>query len=183
MSFRALALAVVAVAVFAGEAQAARRIYSFLPADAATRARIDSGLTFVLDQGMFGARVEEILATEAKARAGLEPVSEKPLGLRLDAVLPKGSFERDLYAVKDEDQGTAMIRAFCPGSTHGWLVFGPVRARRNLVVQALGNDPATGKARHCATLSFTFRGEWAIPLRGVNARATATSPDPIRLPF
>lgn len=182
MSFRALALAFVSLALFAGEAQAARRIYSFVPANAETKKRIDSGLTFVLDQGLFGVRVEEILATEARARAGLEPVGEKPLGLRLDEVLPKGSFERDLYAVADQDQGPAMIRAFCPGSATGWLVFGPVRARRDLVVQALGKDPATGKARHCATLTFTFRGEWAIPLRGAGARSMAGS-DPMRSPF
>lgn len=182
MKFRALTLALLSLAVLAGEAEAARRIYSFVPANPETKKRIDSGLTFVLDQGLFGARVEEILATEAKARAALDPVGEKPLGLRLDEVLPKGSLERDLYAVKDEAQGAAMIRAFCPGSTHGWLVFGPVRARRPLVIHALGSDPATGKARYCATLSFTYRGEWAIPLRGAGA-PVAVSPDTMRSPF
>ena len=27
-----------------------------------------------------------------------------------------------------EDQGPAMVRAFCPGSTRGWLVFAPLRS-------------------------------------------------------
>jgi hypothetical protein len=56
-----------------------------------------------------------------------------------------------------------MVHAFCPGSTKGWLVFGPLRPRQDVTVHALGDDPATGKARLCASLNFTFRGEWALP--------------------
>lgn len=163
-------------------AQGAQKIYSYVPADAATKARIDSGLTFVFDKGMVGMRVKEVLATEAKARAGLEPVGDKQLGAPVARVLPAGAGERDLYQVTAEDQGPAMVRAFCPGSTTGWLVFGPLRARRDLVVHALGKDPQTGAPKLCATLNFSFRGEWAIPLRGANA-GVAVSQDPMRAPF
>jgi hypothetical protein len=178
---RAAAIAILAAALAAaGQAHAAQKIYSYIPADAATRKRIDSGLTFVFDKGLVGMRVKEILATEARARAALVPVGDKALGAPLRSVLPEGASERDLYEVAAEDQGPAMVRAFCPGSTRGWLVFGPLRARRWLVVHALGDDPQTGKARLCATLNFEFRGEWAIPLRG---SGVTVSQDPMRPRF
>jgi hypothetical protein len=164
----------------AGQAQAAQKIYSYVPADAATRARIDSGLTFVFDKGLIGMRVKEVLATEAKARAALIPVGDKQLGAPLAKILPAGAGERDLYEVAGEDEGPAMVRAFCPGSTRGWLVFGPMRARRGLVVHALGDDPQTGAPHLCATLRFDFRGEWAIPLRGAGV---SVPQDPMRSPF
>jgi hypothetical protein len=178
---RAVTPLVLAVAMAAaGQAQAAQKIYSYVPADAATKKRIDSGLTFVFDKGVVGMRVKEVLATEAKARAALVPVGDKALGAPLSKVLPAGASEHDLYEVAAEDQGPAMVRAFCPGSTKGWLVFGPMRARRDLVVHALGDDPKTGTARLCATLNFEFRGEWAIPLRG---SGVTVSQDPMRPRF
>ena len=182
MNRAALTLVLAAALAAAGQAHAAQKIYSYVPADAATRARIDSGLTFVFDKGLVGMRVKEILATEAKARAGLIPVGDKELGAPLRSVLPEGAGERDLYEVAAEDQGPAMVRAFCPGSTRGWLVFGPLRARRGLVVHALGNDPQGGKPRLCATLRFEFRGEWAIPLRGAGS-GVPVSQDPMRPRF
>lgn len=175
-----LALSLSLALAGAGQAQAAQKIYSYVPSDAATRKRIDSGLTFVFDKGLVGMRVKEVLATEAKARAALVPVGDKELGAPLSKVLPAGAGERDLYEVTAEDQGPAMVRAFCPGSTEGWLVFGPMRARRDLVVHALGDDPQTGAPRLCATLNFTFRGEWAIPLR---SSGVTVSQDPMRPRF
>lgn len=182
MNCRALTFVAIAATLLSGQAQAAQKIYSYLPTDAATKKRIDSGLTFVFDKGLIGMRVKEVLATEAKARAALIPVGDKELGAPLSSVLPAGAAERDLYEVAAEDQGPAMVRAFCPGSTKGWLVFSPMRARRDLVVQAIGADPKTGAPRHCATLKFTFRGEWAIPLRGVGT-GSRVNQDPMRAPF
>lgn len=161
----------IAAGVFATAAQAAQRIYSYDPADAQTRKRLDSGLTFVFDRGVMSMRVREVMATEARASALVDPVGEGDLGVRLAAVLPKGAGERDLYEINNEAEGPAMIRAFCPGSTKGWLVFAPLRARQDLVVHALGDDPATGQAKLCATLKFSFRGEWAVPGSG-DGRAT-----------
>jgi hypothetical protein len=181
MKRAAVTLALSLALAAAGQAQAAQKIYSYVPADAATKKRIDSGLTFVFDKGLVGMRVKEILATEAKARAALIPVGDKELGTPLARVLPAGAGERDLYQVTAEDQGPAMVRAFCPGSTKGWLVFGPMRARRGLVVHALGDDPKTGAARLCATLNFEFRGEWAIPLRA--GSGVSVPQDPMRPRF
>lgn len=179
---RAVATFILAAALAApGPVEAAQKIYSYIPADAATRARIDSGLTFVFDKGLVGMRVKEILATEAKARAALKPVGDKDLGAPLAKILPAGAGERDLYEVTDEDQGPAMVRAFCPGSTKGWLVFGPMRARQDLIVHAIGDDPKAGAPHLCATLHFSFRGEWAIPARdGVGATVPQ---DPMRPRF
>jgi len=160
---RRWSLALCAASLLAGPAHAEQRIYSYVPADEATRKRIDSGLTFVFDRGFMGMRIKEILATEARAQAAVDPASERELGARLNDLLPQGSGERELYAIRAVDQGPAMIRAFCPGSTKGWLVFGPLRAREGVRVHALGDDPAGGKARHCATMAFAFRGEWRLP--------------------
>jgi hypothetical protein len=156
-----LAVLIAALSV-AGPAWADKRIYSYDPADAPTRARVDNGLTFIFDKGVMGMRVREVLATQARARALVEPVGDRELGVKLEKVLPAGAAERELYAIADKDEGPAMVRAFCPGSTRGWLVFAPIRPRRSLTVHVLGDD-GQGKAKLCTTLKLAFRGEWRTP--------------------
>ncbi len=156
----ALALAAPPAVAFAAE-----KIFSYDPANPQTRAYVDNGLTFIFDKGLLGFRVKEVLSTQAPAAARVEEAGEKELGVRLDRILPKEAYERALYRIVDEGQGPAMVRAFCPGSTKGWLVFGALRAREDVTVHALGDDPATGKAKLCASLAFTFRGEWTLPFR------------------
>ncbi len=156
----ATALAALAVAT---PALAALKVYSYDPADAATKGYVDNGLTFAFDKNLVGFRVREVFATQAKASALVDPADEKELGAPLARLLPSGAIEHALYRVRDEEQGLAMVKALCPGSSHGWLVFGTFRAREGLTVDALGDDPATGKARLCATLKFIFHGEWIMP--------------------
>jgi hypothetical protein len=163
--------------LLATPALAAQRIYSYVPADAATKAKIDTGLTFVFDRGLMSIRIKEVLATEAKAEAQLDPVDDKDLGAKLADLLPAGAPERDLYAVKNQNQGPAMIRSFCPGATKGWLVFSTLRPRVGATVHALGIDPATGKAHYCTTMKFDYRGEWRLPVRMPDARLPASKPD------
>jgi hypothetical protein len=151
-------------------AQAGDRLYSYDPADAETRGRVDRGLTFLFDKGLFGFRVKEVMATQARASAFVEPVGEGELGERLDRLVPAGSGARELYRIVDREQGPGMVRAFCPGSSKGWMVFSPMRARSPLTVHVLGDDPSTGKAKLCTTLRFTFRGEWAPPPGAVSLR-------------
>lgn len=146
----------------ASPAAAAEKMYSYDPADAPTKQRIDKGLTFIFDRGLFGMRVREVLSTEARVSAKLTPVNERELGAKLETVLPAHAYERDVYLIGDDNQGPAMVRAFCPGSTKGWLVFAPIRVTQPLTVQVLGDDQATGKPHHCATLSLAFRGEWRL---------------------
>lgn len=155
----------------AGAAHAEQRVYAYDPADDATQRRLDSGLTVFFDRGLFGMRVREILATRARASVKVEPAGERELGARLDAVLPKGAYERELYAIADAAEGPALIRALCPGSTKGWLVLSPLRYQHPLTIQALGDDPAGGAARHCATLTLNFRGEWRTPPPGAGPSA------------
>lgn len=152
-----------ALCLCAGAAHAEQRVYSYDPADAATRALVDSGLTFVFDKGLMGMRVKELFSTQARASAFLQPAADRDLGERLDQIVPRGSIARDLYRIEDREQGPGMVRAFCPGSAKGWLAFSPLRPRRDLIVHVLGDDAATGKAKLCTTLRFTYRGEWKAP--------------------
>ena len=154
-----------AMSLAAGGAHAGQKLYSYDPADAETRARVDRGLTFLFDKGLFGMRVREVMATQARASAFVEPVGESELGERLDRIAPPGSGATELYRIVDREQGPGMVRAYCPGSTRGWMVFSPLRVRAPLTIHVLGDDPATGKARLCTTLRFTFRGEWKAPPR------------------
>lgn len=147
----------------AGAAQAEQRVYSYDPADAATRALVDNGLTFVFDKGLMGIRVKELFSTQARASAFLQPAADRDLGVRLEQIVPRNSISRDLYLIEDREQGPGMVRAFCPGSARGWLAFSPLRARRDLVIHVLGDDAGTGKAKLCTTLRFTYRGEWKAP--------------------
>lgn len=167
---RALFFSAAALALFvAVPASAANKgMFSYYPSNDETRALADSGFTLVFEKGLMGAvRLQKIMATEAPASADLEPADERGLGERLSDVIGR-SDANDLYQIDaGADQGAAMIRAFCPGSTKGWLAFGTIKARRNLTVNALGDDPKTGKARLCTTLQFTFRGEWVLPGQGI----------------
>jgi hypothetical protein len=155
-----LALSILLVSALATPALAARGMFSYYPADAQTRELTDNGFTLLFDKAvMGGVRLRKLMSTEAPASADLIPADDRELGVSLRSLIGK-SDANDLYRIGDEDQGPAMIRAFCPGSTKAWLGFGPVKVRRNLEIQVLGDDPKTGKARHCATLQLNFRGDW-----------------------
>lgn len=161
---RFAALAIATALMIPAIALAGEGMFTYYPANDVARKLTDRGLTFVFHKGLMGAvRMTSIMATEAPASSDLEPASDRELGARLDALIGRNADERDLYAIQPSAQGPAMIRAFCPGSTKGWLAFGAVRARRDVRVHALGDDPATGKARLCATMEFRYRGEWKLP--------------------
>jgi methionine-rich copper-binding protein CopC len=178
MTMRSLIVAALGLtALVSTSAQAAtEKMYSYVPADKATAARTDSGLTFVFDKGLMSMKMKLILATQAHAEADVEPADERELGVKLDKILPAGANERALYSVKDKAQGLAMVKAFCPGSSKGWLVFGALRPREGTQVQALGDDPITGKARYCTTLNFEFKGEWKVPEYAVRRTFGDVSP-------
>ena len=177
MSFKPALLLAGVLALAATGAYAAEHIVSYDPADAKTRALVDNGLTFVYEKRLGKFQVREVLATQARASAKLEPANERELGERLSRLLPADAGQRYLYRISNEGQGAGMVRAFCPGSDKGWLAFSPLAPRRNTVVQVLGNDPAGGgKARLCASLSFLYRGEWALPPG--DPRAPAAPPGP-----
>ena len=155
-----LALTLALTLAIATPALAAQGMFSYYPADNATRELTDNGFTLLFNKAtMGGVRLNKLMSTESPAAADLEPADDRELGVPLRSLIGK-SDANDLYRITEGEQGPAMIRAFCPGSTKGWLAFGPVKVRRDLEIQALGDDPKTGKARHCATLQLTFRGSW-----------------------
>lgn len=168
-SVRPFVLALTLALATTSAAHAAKGMFSYDPNDEATRRLTDRGLTFVFEKGFLGgALVEQVLATEAPAAANLKPAAYRDLGVPLDSLIGREAIERDLYEVTADAQGSAMVRAWCPGSTKGWLAFGPVRVRRPLRVHVIGDDPAGGKARLCATLDLRFRGEWKLPPKATN---------------
>jgi hypothetical protein len=155
--FALIGLAALAVAT---PAWAGRGMYSYYPSDAATRELADNGFTLLFDKALLGGvRLRKLMSTEAPVSADLEPADDRELGVPLRSLIGDSGAD-DLYRIGQADQGPAMVRAFCPGSTKGWLAFGPVKVRRNLEIQVLGDDPKSGKARRCATLELTYRGDW-----------------------
>ena len=74
--------------------------------------------------------------------------------------LPQGASENDIYAVDQDGDGRGLSRALCPGADEVWLIMSRVRAPRPLTMQAVGRW-SDGAYRHCVTLSYEWRGEWA----------------------
>ena len=147
-------------------ARAETRMFSYDPISPDAKRLTGAGVTILFNQGLLGgARPIKVLATGVPAQALLKAGREKDLGpgglkamdgVDADAAL----FEVDPKAA----QGKIYLRAFCPGSTRLWLSFSAIAVRRDLRIQAFGDDPkADGKARLCGTLDFSYRGEWRLP--------------------
>ena len=137
------------------------RLFSYDPADGKTRG-VTGGLTFQFNQSMFGVKVTNVRATEAKATAELAPANPSsvgPGGLAAVAGSPRG----DLYAVLPSDEGAALTSALCPGSRRAWMAIGKLKFNEDLQVFVIGDNSAGGPARLCQTLNFTFHGEWRLP--------------------
>ncbi len=152
-------LAAFATIVSGGAALAADRMISFNPASDDARRLTGAGVTVMFKTRLTAQRVTKIMATAVPATAELSPVSDRVLGGR--------KAPGQLYAIDPQaDQGPAYVRAFCPGSTKAWLSFSRI-SRYPLTVIAFGDDPkAPERARQCAAMTFTFKGEWALPSRG-----------------
>jgi len=142
------------------------RLFSYDPISADAKRLTGAGVTILFNQGLLGAsRPIKVLATGVPAEARLKAGRQKDLnpgglgamdGVDADAAL----YEVDASAA----QGKVYVRAFCPGSTRLWLSFSAIALRRDLRIQAFGDDPKTeGKARLCGTLDFSYRGEWRLP--------------------
>ena len=163
---RGLRPAAVAVFLTVGVAGVARadtvHLYSYDPADAETR-HAAGPLTFTFRKGLLHTTVLNVRSTEQPATAYLHPADEKVLGPRgLVGALGAEPAERALYQVEPAEEGAALISAFCPGAARAWMVFGPLKLNRDLTVQVIG-APASGPAKLCRTLRFTFHGEWLLP--------------------
>lgn len=152
-AFLAASLAAAAVAA---PARADTRFLAFNASDRITQA-LTKGVTLEVERGLFGAvRVQRLFSTTARGSADFTRGGP-------DAVLgalPAGADETDIYAIDQIGDGRGLARALCPSADEVWLVMGRVRAPRPLTVQAVGRW-ADGTFRHCVTLSYEWRGEWA----------------------
>ena len=153
------------------------RLYSYDPADAETRTAAGP-LTFEFKQGLFRSTMISVRATEAQATAELQPVREGEVSATgLTPLIGATATERDVYSVKSDREGAALIAAFCPGATKAWMAFGKPRLNRDLRVFVLGPSANGGDVRLCRTLNFNFHGDWRLPpIRKVPDAITAGSP-------
>jgi hypothetical protein len=161
-----------ALFVFAAATPAAAdtRFLAYDASDRVTQA-LTRGLTLEVERGLFGAvRVQRLISTSARGEARIERGGpSEVLG-----ALPREAGERTIYAIQSQGDGRGLARALCPSADEAWLVLGRVRAGRPLTMQAVGRWP-DGQMRHCVGLSYTYRGEWALPPRGTGP-ADATRP-------
>ncbi len=141
----------------AAPAHADTRFLAYNATDRITSA-MTKGVTLEVRRGLFGAvNVERLFSTTARGSA--EFTRGGPDGAR--RVLPAGARENDLYAISQTvGDGRGLSRALCPGADNAWLIMSRVRAGRPLTMQAVGQW-ADGTFRHCTTLSYEWRGEWA----------------------
>ena len=159
---RGLAACILSIAL-AGAAHAEVRIFSYDPADDLTR-RVAGPLTFEFEQHLIFTKVLRIHSTQGQATAALKPASDAALGHGgLSRLIGEQGRERDLYEVEPGAEGADLIRAFCPGSSRGWLAFGRLAIGLDLRVRVLGDTPGGGPAHLCRTFQFTYHGEWQIP--------------------
>ena len=149
----------------------------FLAYDASDRVTnaLTRGVTLEVERGLFGAvAVRRIISTTAR---GASPIERGGPADVLRA-LPREAEERRIYTVPADGEGRALARALCPGADQTFLVVGRVRAVRPLSMHAVGRWP-DGQFRHCVLLSYSYRGEWALPSRA-NGAVAADLPPPAR---
>ena len=164
MRIPTVVLSATLVVAAAAPARADTRFLAYDAADRVTQA-MTRGLTLEVERGLFGAvRLNGLYSTSSRGSARLERGG--PDGVR--RALEPGASESDVYAIAQEGDGRGLSRALCPGADAAWLVAGRVRAARPLTMHAVGRW-ADGTFRHCVTLSYAWRGEWA----------TAPAPSPV----
>lgn len=153
-----LPLAVLALLLAAGPAAAETRFMVYDAADRLTQA-LTRGVTLEAERGLFGAiSVRRIISTTSRGSADIRRGG--PDAAR--RALPEGAEGSNLYAVSAEGDGRGLSRALCPGAEEVWILSGRIRLARPLTLQAVGRW-SDGGYRHCATLSYNWRGEWAVP--------------------
>lgn len=158
--FKRLALVALCGLVATPVVAGANRYLAYDASDRVTRA-LTRGVTLEVERGLFGAvSVRRIISTSARGSAEIERGGPD----QARRVLPEGSGETTLYTIPTTGDGRPLGRALCPGADQTFLVLGSVRAVRPLVMHAVGRW-SDGQYRHCVQLSYTYRGEWALPPR------------------
>lgn len=138
-------------------ARAETRYLAYDAADRVTQA-LTRGVTLEVDRGFFGGiAVRSLISTTARGSADM-----RAGGPDVRGVLPAGVQASDVYSIVPEGDGRGLTRALCPGADEAWLALGAVRLGRPLEVEAVGRW-ADGTLRHCVSLKYDWRGEWAVP--------------------
>ncbi|CAN5132912.1 hypothetical protein BH10PSE2_BH10PSE2_30740 [soil metagenome] len=142
----------------ASAASADTRYLAYNPSDRITTA-LTRGLTLEVERGLFGAvAVRRIISTSTRGSAQIQRGGPD----QARRALPQGVENTTTYTIPEDGDGRPLARALCPGADQSFLLIGPVRAVRPLIMQAVGRWP-DGQFRHCVTLSYDYRGEWALP--------------------
>lgn len=160
----------------ASSAGAETRMFSYDPISPDAKRLTGAGVTILFSQGLLGpGQPIKVMATGVPAEARLKDGRQKDLGPGGLAAMDGVDTGVSLYEVDNKlAQGKIYVRAFCPGSSRLWLSFSTIAIRRDLRIQAFGDDPKAqdpkgegpksgGKARLCGTLDFSYRGEWRLP--------------------
>jgi hypothetical protein len=133
-------------------------MFSYDPISPDAKRLTGAGLTVLFDQEAAGRQAGQ---GAGHRRAGPGPADARqgkrpgPKGL---AGLSGVDADASLYEIDPKaEQGKVYIRAFCPGATRLWLSFSGIATRRDLRVQAFGDDPK-GRARPGSAARWTSRG-------------------------
>ena len=169
---RPFLIPLLAFSAIAGPAAAETRYLAYDASDRVTQA-MTRGITLEADRGLFGAiSVRRIISTSNRGSADIRQGG--PDAVR--QALPAGSRETSVYTITPEGGGRGLSRALCPGAEEAWMVLGRVRLGRPMTAHAVGRW-ADGGYRHCVQLSYSWRGEWALPPEGgPDADAAASRP-------
>jgi hypothetical protein len=161
---RLAAVSALIAGALAGRAAAATHIYSYDPADAATR-EAAGPLTFEIHKALFGpTKVLNLRSTVAAADADLKRATDRDLGPGgLAALLGPRAAERQIYQIAPTDQGAALISALCPGAKRAWMAFSEFGFNEPLNIAVIAAGAAPSKTRVCRTLAYDFHGEWSGP--------------------
>lgn len=164
-SLAALGLALCVAAP--GAAAAKTRTVSYDSVNLPARVLAPGGLSFIFSKSTFGGvRMLKVLSTREKGAATLKPASEKELGDGgIDGILGHKADERALYEIDPGAEGEPLIRAACPDSERAWLAFGSLDSDKPLIIHAFGRYAGSRKAHLCATMEFSWHGEWKLPDR------------------
>ncbi|WP_313575799.1 hypothetical protein [Brevundimonas sp.] len=151
-----LLLIVASLGALATPALADTRFLSFDARDRATQA-LTRGVTLEVERGWFGATsVRNLFSSTSRGSARFERGGPD----QVRRVLPQGAAVGGVYSISTDGDGRALSRALCPGSDQTFIVVGRVRAGHPLTIETVGRW-ADGQFRHCVTLNYDYRGEWA----------------------
>ncbi|MDQ0465219.1 hypothetical protein QO010_003006 [Caulobacter ginsengisoli] len=162
---RLAAFAAVPLLLATGAQAAEKRMVTFDSASPEARQLTGAGLTFVFTKSLLGApKVLAVRATAVPVGIIPKPSRDGAVNRELDRLMGEDGGRGELFQIDpDAAEGKVMIKAFCPGSTRGWLAVSDLTSHRGLRVYAFGDNPSGGALRICARMDFAFRGEWRMP--------------------